>query len=268
MMNAGGSTIGILQPMYLPWLGYFEQMAVVDRFVFLDDVQYTRQDWRNRNRIKTATGSIWLTVPVKKHRLGTRIRDIEINHEHHWQRRHLRSIEQNYGKCPFFQPLFGELESELDACPDRLAELDCRLIALLCRFLEIETETFLASELAESAGSGAAPGVQAREDPNQRLIDLCLRLGGSRFYEGARGADYIDVERFRQAGVEVVFQDYQHPTYPQPFGEFLPYQSAIDLVMNTGPEAPAILRSSSAVGDRWSGSGGSRLAGSPSVPGS
>ena len=104
--------IGILQPVFLPWLGYFEQMARVDHFVFLDDVQYTAQDWRNRNRIKTASGSIWLTVPVKGHPLGALIRGIEINQEQKWLRKHLLSIEQNYRNCPHFQPFFRELSGQ------------------------------------------------------------------------------------------------------------------------------------------------------------
>ena len=102
--------IAILQPVYLPWLGYFEQMAVADHFVFMDDVQYTRHDWRNRNRIKTAAGSIWLTVPVRKHPRDALIRDVEINYSENWPRKHLRSIEISYRKCPYFEPLFRELE--------------------------------------------------------------------------------------------------------------------------------------------------------------
>ncbi len=226
-------TIGILQPVYLPWLGYFEQMAYADHFVFLDDVQYTHQDWRNRNRIKTATGSIWLSVPIRRRSHRTPLCDIEINTEHGWQRRHLRSIEQSYSKCPHFQPLFDELADEIRQPPTRLVDLDCRLIGLLCKYLEIDTPTSFASQVPQ------APG-----DKNQRLIDLCRHHGAELFYEGARGRDYIDVERFHRAGIDVIFQSYRHPVYRQAFGEFLSHQSAIDLIMNTGPEAPAILRGS------------------------
>ncbi len=231
--------IAILQPVYLPWLGYFEQMVVADRFVFMDDVQYTRRDWRNRNRIKTAGGSIWLTVPVVKHRRRARISDIEINYRQDWRRRHLRSIEVSYCKCPYFQPLFGELEQVLAATPARLLDLDCRLIRLLCRHLDISTPTSLSSEVPraeEDAGT--------ERDKNQRIIDICRHFGADLLYDGARAADFIDVERFRQSGIEVVFQDYRHPTYQQAFGEFLSHQSAVDLVMNTGSEAPEILRGS------------------------
>lgn len=231
------TTVGILQPVYLPWLGYFEQMARTDHFVFLDDVQYTHQDWRNRNRIKTATGPTWLTVPIRRCPLHTPICEVEINDEHGWQRRHLRTIEQNYGKCRHFQPFFDDLASELRRAPRHLADLDCRLIHLLCRYLEIETPTSRASTISPSAQP-------APRDRQERLIDLCRHFGATRFYEGRSGRSYIDVDLFEEAGIEVVFQEYRHPSYRQAFGEFVSHQSAIDLVMNTGPEAPAILRSS------------------------
>lgn len=232
-MRAPEKTIGILQPVYLPWLGYFEQLAYAGHFVFLDDVQYTHQDWRNRNRIKTANGSTWLTVPIRRRPHGTLLRDVEVNQEQPWRRRHLRSIEQSYRKCPHFEPLYSELAAELEAVPRRLVDLDVRLIRLLCGHLDIDTPTSYSSEVRRQ-GAGR----------QERLIEICRAQAATRFYEGARGADYIEVERFRRAGVEVIFQSYRHPTYSQPYGEFLSHQSAIDLIMNTGPEAPAILRSS------------------------
>ncbi len=231
--------IAILQPVYLPWLGYFEQMAMADRFIFMDDVQYTRRDWRNRNRIKTSSDSIWLTVPVKKHPRHAQIRDIEINYQQDWRRRHLRSIEVSYCKCPHFEPLFSELKRELEAAPTQLLALNCRLTRLLCPYFDISTPTSFSSEVprAEEDHGG-------EHDKNQRIIDICRHFGADLLYDGAKAADFIDIDRFRQSGIEVVFQNYQHPTYQQAFGEFLTHQSAIDLVMNTGPEAPAILRSS------------------------
>ncbi len=231
--------IAILQPVYLPYMGYFEQMAVAERFVFMDDVQYTRRDWRNRNRIKTATGSIWLTVPVRQHSRQTQIRDIEINYRQDWRRRHLRSIEVSYCKCPHFQPLYGELKRELEAAPTMLWDLDCRLIELLCSYLDIKPRIGFSSEVPR-----AAEGAGGEVDKNQRILDICRHFDADLLYDGAKAADFIDVARFRRSGIEVVFQNYRHPTYRQAFGEFLPYQSVIDLIMNTGPDAPEILRSS------------------------
>ncbi|MCP4204934.1 MAG: WbqC family protein [bacterium] len=231
------TTIGILQPCYLPWLGYFEQLAVADRFVLLDDVQYTKQDWRNRNRIKTTAGSEWLTVPVRRCPLDTPLGEIEVNYDMRWQRKHLLTIEQNYRKAPYFQPLFDEMRPILEAGLRKLVDLDRRLIEVLCSHLAIDTPISWASQITRHADP---------EDTNGRLLEICRQHEATVFYEGASGASYLDVGRFERAGVEVVFQDYSHPEYPQLYGEFLPHQSAIDLVMNTGPEAARILRSSPA----------------------
>ena len=225
--------LGILQPVYLPWLGYFEQIAAADHFILLDDVQYTRRDWRNRNRIKTPNGSTWLTVPVDHHPRSALIHEITISDHGNWPRRHLLTIERNYGRRPHFQPLFDELERVLLDPPEHLVDLDAQLIHLLCRRLEIDTPISLSSEQPRRS-----------DDRQERLLEICRAHGATHFYEGASGKSYIEVEYFRRAGIEVVFQDYRHPIYRQHFSGFLPNQAAIDLIMNTGPEAPTILRSS------------------------
>ena len=225
--------ISILQPVYLPWMGYFEQMAYVDEFIFMDDVQYTRHDWRNRNRIKTANGPIWLTVPVKKHPLKTALRDIEINYSRNWVHKHLKSIEHNYKKTPYFQPLFSDIEAILTSKPAMLVELNCRLIRMLCTYLAIGTPTAFSSEVPATT-----PGLA------ERVIEICRHFGARVLYNGAKSAGYLHVEEFRKAGIALIFQDYQHPTYPQAFGNFLSHQSVLDLIMNTGPEAGTILRTS------------------------
>lgn len=233
--------IAILQPMYLPWLGYFEQMAIADLFVFMDDVQYTKKDWRNRNRIKTANGPCWLTVPVRKHSRNALIRDIEINDREPWARRHLRSIDFSYRKRPGFEPLYNDLSAALSteprSTPEKLWELDCRLIALLARYLEVETPT---------AFSSAVPRGVMPEDKNGRILEICQAFDADLLYDGASAASFIDVQRFQREGVEVIFQDYEHPVYPQAFGEFISHMSALDLIMNTGSEAPKIFRSTMA----------------------
>jgi hypothetical protein len=222
-------------------LGYFEQMAAVDLFVLLDDVQYTQRDWRNRNRIKTAAGSIWLTVPVQHQARAALIKDILIDYQRDWPRKHLRSIELGYSRCRYLQPLFSELQEVLQHRHTHLVELDCELIRLLCRYLAIDTPIAYASE---AGWVDTADGTDRRLSKNDRLIGICRHFGITMLYEGARGAGFIDTAYFRRHGIEVVFQDYRHPTYRQAFGEFISHQSAIDLIMNTGPEAAAILLSS------------------------
>lgn len=234
--------ISIIQPVYMPWLGYFEQMAYADHFVFLDDVQYTRHDWRNRNRIKTVSGPIWLTAPVKAHDRSAMISEIEISYDAEWPTKHLRSIELNYGKCAHFRPLFDDLACELEKKTARLLDLDCLLTRLLARYLDIHTPSSLSSEVPR--GTSPADSADASADRNGRIIEICVQYGATLLYDGAKAAEFIDLDRFHRAGIEVVFQDYQHPVYRQAFGGFISHQSAVDLIMNTGPQAPEILRSS------------------------
>ncbi len=228
--------------MYLPWIGFFEQIASVDHFVLMDDVQYTRRDWRNRNRIKTANGVIWLTVPVRHPGLNALINEVEIDYQRDWVRRHLRSIEVSYQRRPYFQPLFDEIGEILRQRHARLVDLNRQLICLLMKHLDIHTPL---------SYSSAIPRDDARDcrDPdsrNGRILEICRHVGASVLYDGKKAADFIDLPRFRRAGVEVVFQDYQPRPYPQAFGEFVPSLSAIDLIMNVGGEAGAIMRDASA----------------------
>lgn len=233
----GLRVISIIQPVYLPWLGYFEQMALADVFVAMDDVQYTPRDWRNRNRIKNASGSMWLTVPVRQHSRAARINEIKLNYDHDWRRRHLRAIEVNYRGCVGFEPLFSEMERTFAAAPSMLVDLDLDLISVVGRFLGIRTPVYRSSDVPRNAG-------QDRGDTNDRIIEICRHFDSNVLYDGARAADFIDVERFQRAGIRVLFQDYCHPRYPQRFGEFISHQSTVDLIMNVGVDAPRILRSS------------------------
>ena len=247
---AGNKIIGILQPVYLPWLGYFEQMVYVDQFVIMDDVQYTKRDWRNRNQVKTASGAKWLTVPTVSNSRNAIIKTIDINYEEDWVKRHLRSIEVNYRKCPFFEPLFGEIKYILESKPKKLLELDVLLIKVLCKYLEIETPIEYSSivpQAAERIIDNEQILPQQMDKKNLRILEICRHFKANLLYDGKSAASFIDVEFFRKKGIEVVFQDYKHPTYRQLFGEFISHQSAIDLIMNTGTEAPAILRSSPVV---------------------
>jgi hypothetical protein len=229
-------------------MGYFEQMAYVDQFVFMDDVQYTRHDWRNRNRIKTAMASIWITVPVANHPQTARIKDIRIDYSSNWVRKHLRSIEVNYRKCPYFQPVFDDLKNVLTSKPEMLIDLDVQLISQICRYLDINTPTAYSSEVP-SRHSAARTGTVCQEPDkvrrrNHRIVDICHYFGADMLYDGKKAADFIDVDYFQAHRIKVLFQDYKHPVYRQRLGEFAPYQSIIDLIMNTGPDAAKILRSS------------------------
>ena len=213
--------IGILQPCFLPWIGYFEQMDRVDHFVFQDDAQYTTRDWRNRNRILARGGPIWLTVPVRKASLATPICDIEISYEADWQTKHLRSLTMHYARAPGFAAIYKLLEAAYGRRPAYLADLTIELTMGLAGHLGICVETSRSSRTPRTESG----------DLNARLIRLATAQGATSVYFGASSEHYIDCARFAAAGIKVVFQEYDHPHYAQPRAEFQSHMSAIDLLM-------------------------------------
>lgn len=225
--------IGILQPGYLPWLGFFEQMYRSDVFVLYDDVQYDKEGWRNRNRIKTANGVQWLTVPVlMKFSDHPLITDIRINNEVNWRKKHLASIRQNYGKAPFFRDYEGLFEEALSKGWNLLIDLDVYFVTKLAECLGMREKRILRSS-----------DLPVKGERIERLIHLCKHFGADTFYEGAAGRNYIDEEAFLKEGVRVEFQDYEHPIYSQLHGGFISHLSVIDLLFNHGRESLSILTS-------------------------
>ncbi|MFZ5652548.1 MAG: WbqC family protein [Bacillota bacterium] len=222
--------IGILQPGYLPWLGFFEQLYRSDIFVIYDDVQYDKNGWRNRNRIKTPNGIQWLTVPVLlKGDSKSLIRDVKINNQESWRKKHCQSIKTNYSKSKFYNHYFYLFEKVYSKEWNFLIDLDMELIYVLCDLLGLKRKIVYSSDL----------GVQG--DKNERLIKICKKFGASIFYEGHAGKDYIDKKVFIESGIEVKFQDYRHPEYNQLYGDFVPYLSVIDLLFNEGDSSLKIL---------------------------
>ena len=225
-----GRTVGILQPSYLPWLGFFDQLQRVDIFVYYDDVQFEKGSWRNRNRIKTPTGPLWLTVPICiKGQNFPLIRDVQINQSERWERKHLKSIEQNYRKAPYFEAYSPDFFAVMGKKYVFLLDLNLELLRLLTGWLGIKTPTTLASEL----------GVAGNK--SERLVEICKSLGSTAFYEGASGKNYIDEALFVRHGIKIIYQEYVHPVYNQLHGSFIPYLSIIDLVFNHGPASREIL---------------------------
>lgn len=226
-------TVGILQPGYLPWLGFFEQVHRCDIFVLYDDVQFEKGSWRNRNRIKTPNGPQWLTVPVLlKGQSFPLIKDVAVNSSVPWQKRHIRAINQNYSKSPFLDRYAEGLFEILNKPWRFLIDLDLELIYWLVEQLSISTRILLSSALGVH-GSNV-----------QRLINIVQSLGGDHFYEGSAGQNYIDVDIFEQAGISITFQEYKHPRYPQLYGDFISHLSVIDLLFNCGPDSLRIITTS------------------------
>jgi hypothetical protein len=223
--------IGILQPGYLPWLGFFDQMNKTDVFVFYDDVQYDKGGWRNRNRIKTVNGVQWLTVPVHSSNGDSRkINEIKIDNKSNWRKKHLLSITQSYSKSPYFKKHIGVFQEAYDQNWNYLVDIDIYFINKISEALGMHNKVTVRSSELDIHG-----------DKISRLINICRYFNADTFYEGAAGKDYIDVEVFRRENITVDFQDYRHPEYDQLFGVFIPYLSIIDLLFNCGDKSLSIL---------------------------
>lgn len=221
------ASVAVLQSNYVPWKGYFDIVHDVDTFVFYDDVQFTKNDWRNRNRIKTRQGVQWLTVPVGAD-IGRTIREVAIA-DAHWQRKHYETLRQSYGKAPCFEEVRPFLEHVyLERRWDNLSEMNQFLIAAVSRdFLG------LATRFDDSSRYALAGAKQ------ERLLALLAAMKATRYVSGPSGRDYMDVGAFEAAGIEVVFKDYsRYPEYPQLHPPFEHHVSILDLLVHTGRDAP------------------------------
>ena len=224
------TTLVVLQPGYLPWLGYFDLLQKADVFVHYDDVQFDKHGWRNRNRVKGPKGAIWLTVPVfQRGRAGQSILDVEIDDRQDWRRKHLSTVAQSYARAPFIDTVLPRLRNIIERPWLRLVDLDLALIDWLAVEIGIATPRHRASELDVGG------------DRNERLINLCHRFGATRYLSGDAAQDYLDEAQFAAAGIEVVWHNYVHPSYAQQHKEFIPYLSVLDLILNVGRESLAVL---------------------------
>ena len=220
------------QPLYLPWLGLFHKVAMSDSFCLFDATQYDDNDFQNRNRIKGPNGVMWLTVPVKAkehHRL--QITEIEVAEENVWRRKHWKSLLWAYGKAPYFSRYADFFEETYRRSWRFLVDLDIHLLAYLFGVLGLPKEFKRTSQL-ECGG-----------EKSEAVLSMCRVLGASSYVFGSQGKNYADRASFEAAGVGVAFQAYQHPSYPQQFGPFVPNLSVVDLLFNCGPNSLEILMS-------------------------
>ena len=227
------TTLSINQPAYLPWAGYFDRIVKSDIHIVLDHVQFEKNSMTNRNKIRTKEGWAWLTVPVKtKGRFGDlAINRLEIDNTSFWAKKHLQALRSNYARAPFFVdhfPFFDDLYGRGWAC---LAPLIRSATDYLTGALGIGTEIRYGSAMAPAA---------AKED---LVIELCRKVHAKTYISGPLGRNYLHPQRFRDAGIDLLFHDYPPPHYRQSFPGFEPYMSVIDLLFNCGPESLAILKS-------------------------
>lgn len=220
------------QPVYLPWLGLFHKIALADKFVFFDQVQYVPKDWISRNQIKTQNGPVMLTVPVlRKGYLNKKIAEIEVNNDVPWARKHWKTVLLNYGKSQYFKQYADFFEDIYNRKWDLLADLNLYMLKWFLQTLGINVPV-------ERAGENNFEGSKSA-----LVLDMCLKLGAEIYIFGVLGRDYTDVNTFLKAGVQPIFQSYRHPVYRQLHGDFLPCMSIIDLLFNEGPNALDILMS-------------------------
>ncbi len=225
--------VAIVQSNYIPWKGYFDLIRSVDEFILYDDVQYTRRDWRNRNRIKTRSGPSWLSIPVQvKGNYFQSIRETRVA-DPSWAAEHWQTIRHNYAKAPHF----AEVASLLEPLYLEFAQDEPSLSAINRQFL-----TAIRDYLGLSATITSSSDYMMAGDKTERLAGLCRQAGASEYLSGPAARDYLDEDIFRNDGIAVTWADYSgFPEYPQFFPPFEHGVSIIDLLFHTGPDAPRYL---------------------------
>lgn len=222
----------IHQPAYIPWLGYFHKIVRSDIHIFLDDVEYSKNNLFNRNKIKTSQGAAWLTIPVK-YKSSNLIYETRIDNSSNWQKKHWRTIKFNYARTPFFKKYEKIFEEVYEKSWELLADLNIALNTIIAEQFGVKTIFFKSSELDVTGKN------------NERLINLCRAVKADVYLSGQGAVDsetnpphkpYLEAGQFEKNNIRVKVQNFQHPVYGQPWGDFIPNLSAIDFLFNMGGE--------------------------------
>lgn len=226
--------VSIMQPAFLPWLGYFNRLLLSDLHIVLDHVQIdksSKTNFANRNRIRIREGSMWLTVPIvrKGKSNDLALNRIQISDDHGWAAKSWASIAHNYARTPYFARYAPQFQPLFQSPGPRLIDVTASTTDALLQAFAITVERRSSSQL----------GVTSSKD--DLILDLLKQVGATCYISGPFGRQYLDPAKFREARIDLVFHDYEHPRYPQAFEGFEPYMSAIDLLFNCGPEAREIL---------------------------
>jgi hypothetical protein len=224
--------VAIMQPTYLPWLGYFGMIDQVDTFIIFDSVQFAKRSWQQRNQVKSANGPMWLTVPIlSKGKRGQLINEVEIDTTRNFHTTHIASLENNHRKSPYFSEYSPELFSLLEKGHVHLSELTAELIVWFCKVLGIKTTIKYSSKM-ENTGTKA-----------DLLAMLCEQVDTTEYVSAPGSREYLEEsDAFEKRSIPIKYNEYDHPEYPQLFGEFVPYMSVIDLLFNMGPESLSVIR--------------------------
>jgi len=217
-------TAVIHQPDFLPWLGFFDRLLHADLFVVLDNVQFTNgssRSWTYRDKIKTANGEKWISVGLSKCHRETKINEVSTNNSL-WNANMRNQIKESYRKAKYFEEIFPYIEELLSSQYEKLVDVNLCSIQLLLELLDIRVEKVMASSL------------QATGKSNELLVNILKEVGADCYLSGLGAKDYFRGEPFREAGIQVIWQEFKHPHYEQLFGDFVPYLSSIDLLFNCG----------------------------------
>ncbi|MEA2337321.1 MAG: hypothetical protein QOE82_1328 [Thermoanaerobaculia bacterium] len=220
----------ILQPSYIPWRGYFDLIHRADVFIFYDDVQYDTRGWRNRNRIKSSQGTKWLTIPVRKHgaqKESIPINRIAIDDSAEWPRQHLAALTLSYSKAPHFDAYRGWLQQVYAAPPPLLADFTIATTIELAGMVGITGTRFLRSSALDVGGR-----------KTDRLVAILRKLGATEYLSGPSARDYIEAEKFAEAGIDLQYIAYDYPEYLQVHPPYDAQVSILDLLFMTGSDAP------------------------------
>ena len=228
-----GKRIAILQSNYIPWKGYFDLIASVDEFILYDTAQFTKNDWRNRNMIKTPRGIAWLTIPVS-HRFGQSIEETLVS-DQDWGKKHWMSLRQSYSRALFFDEYAPRIEGLYRslAGEQHLSAINYRFLRGICEMLSITTPITWSHDYKLADGRV------------ERLVDLCRQAGADAYLSGPAAKNYLDEQPFARAGISVRYMDYEgYPEYRQLYPPFEHRVSIVDLIFNEGSDASRYLRGS------------------------
>ena len=222
------TVVSIRQPGYLPYMGFFKKIQTSDIFVYLDDVQYERGDFDNRNKIRTFEGAMFLTIPVYN-KFGQKLNEVKIVNTEDWSKKHRMTIKMNYQKAPYFEKYWNSIDQILSNKWDMLIDLNLTLIEYLKSELDLTMKTIKSSELnIDSNGS-------------DKLLQICQKLNATTYMSGEMGKSYLDEKLFSDSGIKIIYEKFHHPIYKQIHGKFIPQMSIIDLLFNEGENAKKIL---------------------------
>jgi hypothetical protein len=222
--------VAILQSNYIPWKGYFDLIAKVDIFVIYDEVQYTKNDWRNRNLINTSNGLQWLTIPVRQESLNQKIFESKI-FTNNWNKKHVSSLTTNYSKAPCFKIFKDEIWNLYENPSNLISEVNLSFIKGICKLLDIDTEIIDSREL------------NLEGDKNIRILDACKKLNATTYFSGPAAKSYLDIKLFKEENIKVEWMNYSnYKEYKQLFNPFHHQVTILDLIFNMGSKSKDYLK--------------------------